>query len=647
MDSVSNVYPIHRRRKRGWSTVAAATTAVLLGVAGRASEAIGAGTYADGAAHAAGLADDTDIADIAHNADIADVADTPQPIQLLTVATNFNNPIGIDHHAPSQGVVVSVNYPDGRPRNFELVLPTGRHQRFSGLTGFTEEVKIGSVWESGCQAGFTAGELFTGTGDPGVIARISADGDRVQRAWVRLRGESGLLRGSLFQDRYCVFGGDLIVVTTTGGVWRVTSAGAQTRVADLGAHLEGLTTVPNDVDRFGPWAGRILIGAEGQGRIYAVAADGTVESFQLGLTVEDLDIVPPDASFYGVDYAGRRIVTAGPEQWTDKVGDMVVAEENGQLWDVRWDAAAAAFVKVQLARVAQWEHVTFSTARIVTRPPTRTPEPSPTPPPTPTVPSPTPTDTSVPTSTSTATASPTPTSTLIPTDTPTSTPTPTPAVFRAYLPIGVDETCVAGHKHADVVLIVDTSTSMLAATGDGVRKIDAARAAIAAFLAQLDPAGDRAALVAFDDTATLAVPLTGDLAAVAAALAALPHHEGTRLDLGLDAARAAFAGIAPSPDRIPAVVLLTDGRPNRVPTPEGGGGQEDTVVRAAAALKAAGARVYTVGFGEDVDGALLADVATGPGDAFVAPDAAALARIYAAVAVAIPCGGVYWPGGTP
>ncbi|MEO8083874.1 MAG: vWA domain-containing protein [Ardenticatenales bacterium] len=568
-------------------------------------------------------------------------------IQLITVATNFNNPIGIDHHAPSQGVVVSVNYPDGRPRNFELVLPTGRHQRFSNLTGFTEEVKIASVWESDCQGGFTTGELFTGTGDPGVIARISPDGSKVQRAWVRLRGENGLLRGSLFQDRYCVFDGDLIVVTTTGGIWRVKEDGTQTRIGNLGAHLEGLTTVPNDPARFGPWAGKILIGAEEQGRLYAASADGTIESFQLGLTVEDLDIVPPDASFYGVDFQGRRIVTAGPEQWLDKVGDMIAAEENGQLWDVRWDAAAAEFVKIRLAKVAQWEHVTFSTAKIITRPPTRTPEPSATPPPTPTVPTPTPTDTTVPSPTWTPTITPTRTATATPSDTPTPTLTPTPAVYRIYLPISLDERCRDSRKHADVVLVVDTSTSMLAPTSDGVRKIDAARGAIEAFIAHFDPANDRAALVAFDDTAAVTVPLSGDLAAVTRALATLTHHEHTRLDLGLIAARAALAGVASSADRIPAVVLLTDGRPNRVPTPDGGGRQEDTVLAAADALKAAGARVYTVGFGDDVDASLLAAVASGAGDAFIAPDAAALARIYGAIAEAIPCGGVYWPGGKP
>jgi hypothetical protein len=40
--------------------------------------------------------------------------------------------------------------------------------------------------------GFTPGELFTGAGTPGVIARISPDGNTVQNPWIP--------RG-LFQDR--------------------------------------------------------------------------------------------------------------------------------------------------------------------------------------------------------------------------------------------------------------------------------------------------------------------------------------------------------------------------------------------------------------------------------------------------------------
>ena len=82
------------------------------------------------------------------------------------------------------------------------------------------------------------------------------------------------------------------------------------------------------------------------------------------------------------------------------------------------------------------------------------------------------------------------------------------------------------------------------------------------------------------------------------------------------------------------LILLTDGLPNRVPTPEGGGRQEDTVLAAASAAKAAGTRLFAVGLGEtgDVFESLLDGVASGPGDFFMAPDGEDLAGIYRGIA---------------
>ena len=171
-------------------------------------------------------------------------------ITLTPVAIAFNNPIGIDHHEPTNKVVMSVYYPSGIPYNFELVAGDGTRTQFSGVSGLTEEVKIASGRSSGWQGGFTPGELFTGAGVPGVVARIAPDGSSIQNPWVTLPGETGLMRGSLFQDRYCAFGGNLIVVTTKGGVWRVTSGGAAVRLTSLGTRLEGVSTVPND-SRYG------------------------------------------------------------------------------------------------------------------------------------------------------------------------------------------------------------------------------------------------------------------------------------------------------------------------------------------------------------------------------------------------------------
>lgn len=82
------------------------------------------------------------------------------------------------------------------------------------------------------------------------------------------------------------------------------------------------------------------------------------------------------------------------------------------------------------------------------------------------------------------------------------------------------------------------------------------------------------------------------------------------------------------------IILLTDGLPNRVPTPVGGGRQEDTVLGAADAAKRAGTRLFTIGLGErdDVLDTLMRAVASRPEDYFFAPDGEDLAAIYRQIA---------------
>jgi Calx-beta domain-containing protein len=288
------------------------------------------------------------------------------PITLTQVATGFSNPIGIDYHEPTNKLVLSANYSSGRPHNLALVAPDGSQTPFSEASGLTDEIKIATVRSGPCQGGFTTGELFTGSGRPGVVVRMSPDGSSIQDPWVTLPGETGLLRGSLFQDRYCSFGGDLIVVTTAGGVWRISSAGVPTRLAHVSTHLEGLQVLPDD-PRYGPWAGRIVAGAEDESALYAVDAAGNVASYKLGIVPEDVDLIAAGESFYGVDFGGRKVWTAGASQWQSMAGDVLVAQEApGILFRVRWNARTSSFQTEPLARVAKWEHVTFAPVSIAT-----------------------------------------------------------------------------------------------------------------------------------------------------------------------------------------------------------------------------------------------------------------------------------------
>jgi len=82
------------------------------------------------------------------------------------------------------------------------------------------------------------------------------------------------------------------------------------------------------------------------------------------------------------------------------------------------------------------------------------------------------------------------------------------------------------------------------------------------------------------------------------------------------------------------LILLTDGLPNRVLTPRAGGSQEDTILVAATAAKAAGTRVFSVGLGEasDVLDRLLRGVASSAADYAFAPDGEDLAAVYRSLA---------------
>lgn len=241
-----------------------------------------------------------------------------------------------------------------------------------------------------------------------------------------------------------------------------------------------------------------------------------------------------------------------------------------------------------------------------------------------------------PTPTATPSATPTATTTATPTRTPSPTPTPTSAPRPAYLPLALREHCVPDQRQVDVVLVIDASTSMQEPTAAGRPKIDAAVAAARLLVGDLRlQAGDRAAVVAFNAAATLLQPLTSDPAALDAALAAIAIGPQTCLPCGVEAADAELAGPRRRPAAQPAVVVLTDGRSNPRPAAE--------AVERAAAAKARGVAVFTVGLGDDVDAEALAAMASRPAFAFRTADAEALAGIYRAIAGAIPCPpGAFW-----
>ncbi|RIL09326.1 hypothetical protein DCC79_11420 [bacterium] len=206
-------------------------------------------------------------------------------------------------------------------------------------------------------------------------------------------------------------------------------------------------------------------------------------------------------------------------------------------------------------------------------------------------------------------------------------------VHRIYLPFAVAGGCVRPERALDVVLVMDTSSSMREPAPDGTRtKLDAARAAADAFVDLLRLPSDHVGVVAFNRAAARAVELTGDADRVRAGLRGLASAEGTRIDLGL-AAAVDLVAAGRRPGALPVVVLLTDGLQNTDQAPNG------AVLAQAAALKAAGARVYTIGLGGDIDRDLLRAVATSADRYRESPTADDLARIYAEISERLACEG--------
>ena len=291
-------------------------------------------------------------------------------VDFTAITTAFNGPIGIDYHESSGSVVLSVNYPAGAPAAFERVESDGSHVTFSSVSGLINEVKIATA-RTGA-TGFAPGELFVGNGVDGQIVRISPDGSSVTNPWVDLPGDSnGLMRGSLYVDRTGVWGNELIVCTTAGEVWRVDAAGSATQIADVGVHLEGLATIPDAPARYGPLAGKAIAGAEGEGLLYAFDTAGTVTTYDLGVRVEDVDILEPFENFFGVNYGTSRLIGVPAHQLLPMAGDILLTQEavdSVGLFHLRFDGTDLVVEELTAsassASLGQWEHVTTAAAGI-------------------------------------------------------------------------------------------------------------------------------------------------------------------------------------------------------------------------------------------------------------------------------------------
>ncbi|MHC5538982.1 putative Ig domain-containing protein, partial [Singulisphaera rosea] len=306
----------------------------------------------------------------------------PGQVSLSPINTGLSQPTGIAYDESLNSLIVSVNSnTDGTPNNFARIASDGSASTFSDVHGLTDEIEIASA-RSGNLGGFTPGDLFTGNGADGQVSRITDNGQTLIKDWVTLPGEAGLLRGDLTFDTTGLFGYQLIVVTTTGGIWEVTAQGTATHLADVGHFLEGVAVLPNDPNRYGPLAGKIVATAEMQKGVWSIDTLGHTTYYDLGISdLETLDLIPANSNFYGVNQ-GSNLFGAPASDFTSMVGDILLVQEDrndsgdvennssgtpqspSALYRLSWDGTKLRTEPIILAsgsaQTGHWEHVTFA-----------------------------------------------------------------------------------------------------------------------------------------------------------------------------------------------------------------------------------------------------------------------------------------------
>jgi Ca-activated chloride channel homolog len=170
------------------------------------------------------------------------------------------------------------------------------------------------------------------------------------------------------------------------------------------------------------------------------------------------------------------------------------------------------------------------------------------------------------------------------------------------LPVQTDSRQRLQFTRSKLLFVIDHSGSMSEKVG-GTSKQMAAMRGVVASIDELNPL-DEVAIIAFDSTPTWVLPFTpaSEKSKIIASLSTLGEGGGTDLSVALDEAIKGFG--APGPTKRHAIIL-TDGL-----TPEA------DFAGLAAKLVAAGASASTIGIGEEVNEALLKDLAKRSGGSY-------------------------------
>lgn len=190
---------------------------------------------------------------------------------------------------------------------------------------------------------FTSRDIFAGSQSFGTVWTYANAATTSTAATAFVSGLVGGVRSIAF-DPYGNYGGDMLVATSVGNIYRVNSLGIASLIASLGVDTEGLDFTPQAL---GPIpAGTLVVLSEGGGRVRAISPTGVITDLGLQFSSpEMLSFVPLDfnqtldplAGFYAARYPNE-VVKASYSDFSAYAGQAIITEEGSHdLYSISWD----------------------------------------------------------------------------------------------------------------------------------------------------------------------------------------------------------------------------------------------------------------------------------------------------------------------
>nr|WP_322712654.1 putative Ig domain-containing protein [Nostoc sp. ChiSLP03a]MDZ8213882.1 putative Ig domain-containing protein [Nostoc sp. ChiSLP03a] len=316
------------------------------------------------------------------------LAAQPIPLtSLLDLPNGFYSASGMEYYEPKKQVLISDTGSIRTTSRLNLIQPNGTLVPFSDVT---QDVGSGS---SGVAitalryfttvpqdnlGGFTPGDIFGNAGfryssfgyDP-YVTKITDGGETIIPQWAALPTNLNYRAISFQMDTTGIFGGDLIVQSDYGidsrgyytynsTLFRIKADGTVTILATLGDAYGGTSfeIVPNDLARYGPLAGKIIVAHNGA--FSTVDVFGNVEYIPLQ-GAGSIRLIRPNENFFAGSYRhnSQTLFGAPASYFQPMVGDFLIGGDGNYIGLSRmyWDGQA---LKIERLNAPQIAGMTFA-----------------------------------------------------------------------------------------------------------------------------------------------------------------------------------------------------------------------------------------------------------------------------------------------